>query len=86
MQTPMLVKDQAVSAYVKLYREMGKKYDTYEACTSDTFFQQMLENDVAAMGRRLENQFPQIRCLDCGEGTGNLALKLLRRGWVVIRG
>lgn len=83
MQTAVPVKDQVVSANVEFYREIGKKYDTYEACASDTFFQQMLENDVDAMGRRLENQFPQIRCLDCGGGTGNLALKLLRRGWMV---
>jgi 2-polyprenyl-3-methyl-5-hydroxy-6-metoxy-1,4-benzoquinol methylase len=83
MQTAMPVKDQVVSANVEFYREIGKKYDAYEACASDTFLQEMLENDVDAMGRRLENHFEQIRCLDCGGGTGNLTLKLLRRGWAV---
>jgi 2-polyprenyl-3-methyl-5-hydroxy-6-metoxy-1,4-benzoquinol methylase len=83
MQTAMPVKDQVVSANVEFYREIAQKYDHYETCTSDNFFQEMLENDVDEMGRRLENQFEQIRCLDCGGGTGNLTLKLLRRGWAV---
>src|SRR5271156_6386342 len=49
MQTAMPVKDQAVSANVEFYREIGKKYDASQACTSDTFFQEMLENDVDAI-------------------------------------
>ncbi len=83
MQTAMPVKDQVVSANIEFYREIAEKYDRYESCASDAFFQEMLENDVDEMGRSLQNQFGQIRCLDCGGGTGNLTLKLLRRGWAV---
>jgi 2-polyprenyl-3-methyl-5-hydroxy-6-metoxy-1,4-benzoquinol methylase len=83
MQTSLPVKDQVVTANVEFYRGIAEKYDRYESCASDVFFQEMLENDVDEMGRRLENQFGEICCLDCGGGTGNLTLKLLRRGWAV---
>ncbi len=83
MKTSIPVKDQVVLANVEFYREIAQKYDHYESCTWDTFHQEMLENDVDKMGKELENQFEQIRCLDCGGGTGNLTLKLLRRGWAV---
>lgn len=82
MQTAVPVKDQVVSANVEFYREIAQKYDHYESCAWDTFHQEMLENDLNKM-EELENQFEQIRCLDCGGGTGNLTLKLLRRGWAV---
>ena len=76
-------RDQVVSANVEFYREIAAKYDRYESCASDVFFQEMLENDVKQMAGTLENHFAKIRCLDCGGGTGNLTVKLLSRGWTV---
>ncbi len=83
MQTAMPVKDQVVSANVEFYREIAQKYDHYESCAADAFFQEMLDDDVDEMRKGLENHFEKIRCLDCGGGSGNLTLKLLRRGWAV---
>ncbi|MDP9159446.1 MAG: class I SAM-dependent methyltransferase [Acidobacteriota bacterium] len=79
----MLEEDQVVSANVEFYRDIADKYDRYESCTRDAFAQAMLQDDVQCMAGKLANRFTQIRCLDCGGGTGNLTLKLLARGWTV---
>lgn len=81
MHGPALMRDQVISANVEFYKEIARKYDTYEACVSERHFQQMLESDVS----RMESLLPKkkISCLDCGGGSGNLTLKMLARGWDV---
>ena len=81
--TAMHQRDQVISANVEFYREMAEKYDRYESCAGNVFFQAMLENDVKQMAGKLGDRFAKIRCLDCGGGTGNLTLKLLSQGWDV---
>jgi SAM-dependent methyltransferase len=42
----------------------------------------MLEKDLSLIDERLRDKFGSVRVLDCGGGSGNLTLKMLRRGWV----
>jgi 2-polyprenyl-3-methyl-5-hydroxy-6-metoxy-1,4-benzoquinol methylase len=81
MKEPALLREQVISANVEFYKEIAKKYDDYEACASEEYFQQILEVDVARMESLLSS--PDIHCLDCGGGSGNLTLKMLKRGWTV---
>ncbi len=41
MQTALPVKDQVISANIEFYREIAQKYDHYESCASDSFFQEI---------------------------------------------
>jgi 2-polyprenyl-3-methyl-5-hydroxy-6-metoxy-1,4-benzoquinol methylase len=81
MKQPAHVREQVISANVEFYKEIAKKYDNYEACASEEYFQQILEFDVEKMESLLTNH--DIHCLDCGGGSGNLTLKMLKRGWAV---
>jgi 2-polyprenyl-3-methyl-5-hydroxy-6-metoxy-1,4-benzoquinol methylase len=73
--------DEVISANVAFYKEIASKYDQYESCTKEDFYQRMLEEDLDQMRGQLDAG--GVRCLDCGGGSGNLTLKLLRRGWHV---
>lgn len=75
--------DQVIHANKEFYKQIAQKYDDYEACASDEFFQRWIEDDLKIIERRLPKQGRAVRCLDCGGGTGNVALKMLRRGWDV---
>jgi 2-polyprenyl-3-methyl-5-hydroxy-6-metoxy-1,4-benzoquinol methylase len=81
MKEPVLVREQVISANVEFYKDIAKKYDNYEACASEEYFQHILEFDVEKMESLLTNH--DIHCLDCGGGSGNLTLKMLKRGWAV---
>jgi ubiquinone/menaquinone biosynthesis C-methylase UbiE len=69
-----------IAANRNFYSQISKKYDRYEACSSDSRLQRMLEKDLDS----IQSCFTLLRrtplCLDCGGGTGNLALKMLDRG------
>ena len=73
--------DEVISANVAFYREMASKYDQYESCAKEDFYQRMLEEDLDQMRGQLDAG--GVRCLDCGGGSGNLTLKMLKRGWHV---
>jgi len=75
------ISEEVISANVAFYREIAAKYDQYESCAMDDFYQRMLEDDLD----KLRGQFAtdSVRCLDCGGGSGNLTLKMLKRGWHV---
>jgi ubiquinone/menaquinone biosynthesis C-methylase UbiE len=81
MQRPELIRDQIISANVAFYREIAEKYDHYESCASEEFYQRMLSDDLDKMQALLPST--NVRCLDCGGGSGNLTLKMLERGWKV---
>ncbi len=85
--TSCLGRDQLVQEVIaanrNFYREISEKYDTYESCARDPFFQSMLEADLDLIASKLPTGGTSVHCLDCGGGTGNIALKLLRRGWTV---
>lgn len=81
MQQAGSKREQVISANVEFYKEIAGKYDQYESCASEEYFQQMLESDVDEMQSLLARE--HIQCLDCGGGSGNLTLKMLKRGWAV---
>jgi 2-polyprenyl-3-methyl-5-hydroxy-6-metoxy-1,4-benzoquinol methylase len=83
MGTDSAINNQVISANVEFYKEIAAKYDSYEACASDAFYQCSLEQDLEAINTKLAQHTRPIRCLDCGGGTGNLTLKMLKRGWKV---
>jgi 2-polyprenyl-3-methyl-5-hydroxy-6-metoxy-1,4-benzoquinol methylase len=75
--------DQVIRANREFYRHIAQKYDDYEACASDAHFQRWIEDDLKIIESKLPKRGGAVRCLDCGGGTGNVALKMLRRGWDV---
>lgn len=72
-----------IEANIQFYRQIAAKYDRYETCASSANLQQMLDRDVDHIGMVLGSRGGAIECLDCGGGTGNLTLKMLRKGWSV---
>jgi len=72
-----------IQANVNFYLQVAEKYDTYETYLFDPALQQSLEDDLD----KIRSHFSQLGrspvCLDCGGGTGNLALKMCKRGWTV---
>lgn len=77
------VSEQVVLANKEFYRQIASKYDHYEYCASDAFFQGLIEEDLNIIEQGLSTHRGDVRCLDCGGGTGNATLKMLRRGWNV---
>lgn len=62
------------------YARTAQMYDTSETCVTNRHLQRQLEDDLDQI-IKLTGQSPQtIRALDACGGTGNIALKLLRRG------
>ena len=72
-----------IVANVRFYREIAVKYDQYETCASDRDIQEMLDRDLDRIGSLIHDQGRRVDCLDCGGGSGNLTLKMLKRGWSV---
>ena len=77
------IREQVILANKEFYREIAPKYDHYEYCASDEFFQQGIEADLAKVEEALGSSRRPLQCLDCGAGTGNITLKMLNRGWDV---
>jgi 2-polyprenyl-3-methyl-5-hydroxy-6-metoxy-1,4-benzoquinol methylase len=71
------------AANVAFFHETASKFDSYESHMFDRETQQMLEQDLNRIAERLTVSHRRVRCLDCGGGTGNLTLKMLKRGWNV---
>src|SRR5256885_110149 len=80
---PESAREQVILANKEFYRQIASKYDHYEYCASDAFFQNVIEEDLESIHCALAHRKDPIRCLDCGGGTGSLTLKMLRRGWLV---
>jgi 2-polyprenyl-3-methyl-5-hydroxy-6-metoxy-1,4-benzoquinol methylase len=72
-----------IEANVRFYQEIAAKYDRYEACVSDPSLQQLLNRDLDRIEILLGKRDGPIECLDCGGGSGNLTLKMLKKGWSV---
>jgi 2-polyprenyl-3-methyl-5-hydroxy-6-metoxy-1,4-benzoquinol methylase len=71
-----------IKANKQLYAQFAKKYERYES-TFDRYLQGILEKDVSRMHSWFASLERTPECLDCGGGTGNLALKMLAQGWSV---
>ena len=74
---------EVLTANVGFFRGTASRFDTYESHMFDEEVQQMLEEDLNQIASRFAPLRRPIRCLDCGGGTGNLTLKMLKRGWSV---
>src|ERR1700737_5141042 len=77
------VRNEVILANQEFYKQIAQKYDNYEACVSDALFQRWIEDDLKLVERKLPKGGGAVHCLDCGGGTGNVHLKMLRRGWGV---
>ena len=71
-----------IEANVTFYLQMAEKYDTYEPYLFAAL-QQSLEDDLDKIGSRFALLDRAPSCLECGGGTGNLTLKMCKRGWAV---
>ena len=78
-----LAEKSVVQANIDFYRQIAQKYDQYETCVSDPQMQHLMEQDLDRIATFLGKSGECIECLDCGGGSGNLSLKMLRRGWSV---
>jgi len=72
-----------VAANREFFDQIANKYDRYESCATDVYLQNILEKDLDTIQARLSTLGRTPDCLDCGGGSGNLALKMLARGWTV---
>jgi 2-polyprenyl-3-methyl-5-hydroxy-6-metoxy-1,4-benzoquinol methylase len=72
-----------VEANVEFYRQIASKYDRYETCASNPRLQQALDRDLDRIEMLLGQRSRPIQCLDCGGGTGNFTLRMLKKGWSV---
>jgi 2-polyprenyl-3-methyl-5-hydroxy-6-metoxy-1,4-benzoquinol methylase len=70
-------------ANAEFYHRWAGEYDSYECCVFDAQLQRMLETDLDRISSGFSSAPRVIHCLDCGGGTGNLTLKMLKRGWSV---
>jgi len=80
---PRTTEARVIAANRDFYRQTAEKYDLYESCVSDARLQEILETDLDKIHSCFTALERAPRCLDCGGGTGNLALKMLARGWDV---
>ncbi|HKV61109.1 MAG TPA: methyltransferase domain-containing protein [Candidatus Acidoferrum sp.] len=71
------------AANQEFYRQVSSKYDQYETGMSDPVIQRILEEDLDKIGSHFVSLRRPPSCLDCGGGTGNVALKMCARGWTV---
>jgi 2-polyprenyl-3-methyl-5-hydroxy-6-metoxy-1,4-benzoquinol methylase len=71
-----------IEANVAFYLQFAEKYDNYETYLFDSDVQQSLEEDLE-IGSRFAGLLRSPSCLECGGGTGNLTLKMCKRGWAV---
>ena len=78
-----LAEAKVIEANVAFYRQIARKYDSYETYLFDPVLQQCLEDDLDKIGSYFVSLGRTPACLECGGGTGNLTLKMCARGWAV---
>jgi 2-polyprenyl-3-methyl-5-hydroxy-6-metoxy-1,4-benzoquinol methylase len=64
----------------EFYSQTAQLYDQTETCVIDTNVQERLEKDLDRIISLTGKSNQAVHCLDACGGTGNVALKLLRRG------
>ena len=72
-----------IEANRDFYDQIAQCYERYESCTFEPYFQHVLQMDLASIHSLVCDSKRTPHCLDCGGGTGNLALKMLAREWEV---
>ena len=68
-----------VEANRLFYAQTAYQYDSTECCVTDKWFQTILDNDIDRIVNFIDKAQTKIRVLDACGGSGNVALKLLRR-------
>ena len=72
-----------IAANIAFYRQIADKYDSYETYLFDPDLQKSLEVDLDKIDSHFRSLGRTPVCLECGGGTGNLTLKMCKRGWTV---
>jgi 2-polyprenyl-3-methyl-5-hydroxy-6-metoxy-1,4-benzoquinol methylase len=72
-----------IEANRDFYYRIASKYDRYDGYGFDSYLQQCVKADLDRISSSLVGCGRTLHCLDCGGGTGNLALEMLARGWKV---
>jgi len=62
------------------YAKIAATYDQEETCVNDEIYQRILTNDLERITDLLKESTDELKVLDACGGSGNVALKLLRRG------
>ena len=62
------------------YAKNAELYDQVETCVKDEILQQILRNDLERIVYLLKESTDELKVLDACGGSGNVALKLLKRG------
>jgi len=62
------------------YAKKAELYDQLETCVNNAISQRILTNDLERIADLLEESADELKVLDACGGSGNVALKLLRRG------
>jgi ubiquinone/menaquinone biosynthesis C-methylase UbiE len=77
------VSSSVIAANIEMYREVAESYD---GCWNSVFgldLNPALERDLETIACSFSVQDSQLRCLDCGAGTGAITLRMLAHGWRV---
>src|SRR5215469_11278478 len=77
------LESKVIAANVDFYRQVTHKLDHSESYLFDPVMQQSLIADLDLIGSHFALCGRTPSCLDCGGGTGNIALKMCARGWNV---
>jgi len=78
-----LAEAKVIQANVAFYLQVAEKHDSYETYLFDPVLQKSLEDDLDKISSYFVSLKSPPSCLDCGGGTGNLTLKMCKRGWAV---
>jgi len=78
--TPSSEYERVAEANRQFYAQIGPLYDASETCVRDERIQRHLEEDLDRIIGIIGKQPPLLRALDACGGSGNVALKLLKRG------
>lgn len=78
-----IAQDRVIAANRSFHNQIAQNYDRHESCAFQPYWQRAFEEDLETIESRVGSSGRPLRCLDCGGGTGNLALKMLTRGWSV---
>lgn len=77
------LESRVIAANAEFYRDVTHKFDRSEPYLFDAATQRDLNEDLDQIGSHFALLGRKPVCLDCGGGTGNLALKMCSRGWTV---
>lgn len=75
--------DKVIAANRSFHNQIAQYYDRHESCAFQPYWQRAFEKDLETIESCVSSSGQTLQCLDCGGGTGNLALKMLARGWSV---